>query len=183
MSPHPAARLFYVIGPSGAGKDSLMGHARQTLDGAPVAFAHRYVTRPANAGGENHVALTEAEFRVREAAGCFAMVWRSHGLAYGVGMEIRDWMARGLSVVVNGSRGYLPQAAADFPDTLVPIAITVQPAILRDRLERRGRETAAEIEERLSGAAAFRVDHPRLVTIDNSGALEEAGARLVGLLG
>lgn len=182
MPNNHAARLFYVIGPSGAGKDSLMAYARQRLEGAPVAFAHRYVTRPADAGGENHVALTEAEFAAREAAGCFAMVWRSHGLAYGVGQEVRDWMARGLTVVVNGSRGYLPQAAQDFAEELVPVAITVQTDILRQRLEQRGRETAEEITERLSRAAAFKVEHPRLVSIDNSGHLEDAGDRLTDLL-
>jgi ribose 1,5-bisphosphokinase len=177
----PPPRLFYVIGPSGAGKDSLIAYARRRLDGRPLAFAHRYVTRPADAGGENHVALTAAEFTVREAAGCFAMAWSSHGLSYGIGSEIEAWMAGGLTVVVNGSRGYLRQASARFPD-LVPVAVTVAPAVLRERLVRRGRETATEIEERLARAAAFTVDHPRLVVIDNTGPLEEAGDRLVAML-
>lgn len=174
-------RLIYVIGPSGAGKDSLIAYARQRLERRRVAFAHRYVTRPADAGGENHVALSEAEFAVRQDAGCFAMAWASHGLHYGVGVEIEAWMARGLTVVVNGSRGYLPQAARDFPQ-LVPVLVQVDPAALRQRLVQRGRETPEQIEERLAGAAAFRVDHPQLVTIDNSGALDDAGERLVALL-
>ena len=51
--------LVYVMGPSGAGKDSVLDRARTMLSvEAPVAFAHRYITRPADIGGENHVALT-----------------------------------------------------------------------------------------------------------------------------
>ncbi len=181
MPPLPSRRLFYVIGPSGAGKDSLIDYARGRLDGRPVAFAHRYVTRPATAGGENHVALTEGEFAAREATGCFAMTWGSHGLHYGLGTEIRFWMDRGLTVVVNGSRGYLPTAAKDFPD-LVPVLIRVAPDVLEGRLRARGRETEDDIAERLRRAAAFDVRHPALVVIDNNGPLEEAGDRLVALL-
>jgi len=159
MSTLPSPRLVYVIGPSGAGKDSLLAHARRRLDGQPVAFAHRYVTRPADAGGENHVALTEGEFLARHTAGCFAMAWASHGLRYGIGIEVRAWMARGLTVVVNGSRGYLPTAAADFPE-LLPVLVTVDLSVLEGRLRARGRETEDEIAERLRGAAAFDVHHP-----------------------
>ena len=51
------------MGPSGAGKDSILDRARVlTLPGTPVVFAHRYITRPAGSGGENHVALSAAEF-------------------------------------------------------------------------------------------------------------------------
>lgn len=175
-------RLFYVMGPSGAGKDTLIAHARARLPAdAPVVFAHRYITRPADAGGENHVALSPAEFALREAHGCFCMAWGSHGHRYGIGIEVLAWRERGLSVVVNGSRGWLAEAAARFPD-IVPVAITVDPGALRRRLEQRGRETAAEIEERLARAAAFRVDHPRLVSLDNSGPVEAAGEALAALL-
>lgn len=174
--------LFYVIGPSGAGKDSLLGHCRAALpDGAPLVFAHRYITRPVEAGGENHVALTPAEFATRQAHGAFCLHWDGNGLRYGIGTEVRDWLAAGLSVVVNGSRGYLDQASARFPD-LVPVLITVQPEILRGRLEGRGRETAEEIERRLTRAAAFTVTHPRLIRIDNSGPLDQGAAALLAVL-
>ncbi|HKQ31163.1 MAG TPA: DUF1045 domain-containing protein, partial [Burkholderiales bacterium] len=75
-----AGRLFYVVGPSGAGKDSLLHYVKERLgDHRSIAFAHRYITRAADAGGENHVALDEAEFARRESAGAFAMHWDSHG--------------------------------------------------------------------------------------------------------
>ncbi|HEV7393167.1 MAG TPA: phosphonate metabolism protein/1,5-bisphosphokinase (PRPP-forming) PhnN, partial [Burkholderiales bacterium] len=74
-------RLFYVVGASGVGKDSLMQYARDTLhDEHAVLFAHRYITRMAGAGGENHVALTVPEFEIRKRHGLFAMSWQSHDL-------------------------------------------------------------------------------------------------------
>lgn len=98
-------KLFYVIGPSDSGKDSLLRYARARLGPVSrVVFAHRYITRPVDVNGENHVALTKAEF------GLLAMHWRSHGHRYGIGREIDLWLAKGCQVVVNGSREYLPQA-------------------------------------------------------------------------
>src|SRR5690349_12136372 len=72
----PAA-LVYVMGPSGAGKDTLLRYAREQLASEPVAFAHRYITRPATAGDENHVALSVPEFRARKQHGLFAMDWEA----------------------------------------------------------------------------------------------------------
>jgi len=45
----------------------------------------------------------------------------------------------------------------------------------------RGREAAAAMAERLTRASAYRIAHPRLVVIDNSGPLAEAGERLTAL--
>src|SRR5262249_28398182 len=118
--------LVYVIGPSGVGKDSIMALARPACDPHGVAFAHRYITRPPQPGDENHIALSEAEFAARLRAGCFALAWRSHGLGYGIGREIDLWRASGALVVVNGSRAYLDEAAARYPE-LVPVLVTADP--------------------------------------------------------
>src|SRR5690606_30904270 len=141
-----SGRLGYVMGPSGAGKDSLIASARGRLGpDAGVVFAHRYIPRPADSGGENHVALSDAEFDLRLASGCFGLHWRSHGHRYGLGCEIDVWLARGLHVVANGSRVHLEAAARRYPD-LLPLLVEIDPEVLRARLHRRGRETAAEIE-------------------------------------
>lgn len=43
--------LVYVMGPSGAGKDSVLNRARAMLSAdLPILFAHRYITRPADSG-------------------------------------------------------------------------------------------------------------------------------------
>jgi ribose 1,5-bisphosphokinase len=93
------------MGPSGAGKDSVMNRGRALLPAtAPVFFAHRYITRPADIGGENHIALTEAEFRLRRDHGLFAFDWEAHGNRYAIGSEIQTWRTAGLTVVVSGPR-------------------------------------------------------------------------------
>ncbi|WP_338668774.1 phosphonate metabolism protein/1,5-bisphosphokinase (PRPP-forming) PhnN [Pseudodesulfovibrio methanolicus] len=172
--------LIYVIGPSGCGKDSIMLYARKHCPGSEAAFAHRYITRPADAGGENHVALLPDEYRARLDLGLFALAWDSHGNRYGVGIEIDAWLEAGLNVVVNGSRAYLPEAVRRYPD-LVPALVTVDPDILRQRLVLRGRETAEEVEGRLQRAGDYAVSHPALRTIDNSGELSSAGRALLEL--
>jgi ribose 1,5-bisphosphokinase len=175
-------RLVYVMGPSGSGKDSVIGYARARHGDLPhIAFAHRYITRPAAAGGENHVELAPAEFLARRNAGCFALSWRSHGNDYGLGREIDGWMESGLSVVANGSRAHFANAATRYSD-LVPVLVHVDPAQLRERLRTRDREDAAGRANRLAQAAIDPPDHPSLVVIDNNGLLSAAGEALVALL-
>lgn len=175
-------QLFYVVGPSGAGKDSLMAYAREQIGGrAPVFFVHRYITRPADAGGENHVAVSRAEFAQMKAHGLFALDWESHGLCYGVGREIDHWLARGARVVLNGSRAYLSEASRRYPDLCV-VLVEVSAEALRRRLETRGRESAGEIERRIARAGEFNLEHPNLVRVPNNRELSEAGDRLTTLL-
>jgi len=175
--------LVYVMGASGAGKDSLLQYARQQLDGHPgVVFAHRYITRPPEAAGENHVALSLAEFQLRLAKGLFVLNWESHHLCYGIGIEVRTWLNAGLTVVVNGSREYLPEARRRIPG-LCPVLIEVDRNILRDRLVKRGRETEAAIDERLQRAAALSaIDLPGLVRIPNNTTVQEAGDQFTAYL-
>lgn len=177
-----AGRLLYLVGASGSGKDSLMWYARSRLaDDASVAFAHRYITRDPDAGSENHVALAAAEFEARRRAGLFAMDWTSHGHAYGIGIEIDQWLAAGLTVVVNGSRQYLPVARQRYPG-LVPVRIAVSADILAFRLRARAREDAAAIEARLQRHACLPDGDGTGVTIRNDGTLAEAGEAFVALI-
>lgn len=179
-----SGRLFYLVGASGAGKDSLLTAVREDLPAdAPLAFAHRYITRPANSGGENHVALSEAEFQQRLKHDLFAMHWQSHGLHYGIGREIESWLQAGLEVVVNGSRGYLAEARLRFP-RLCAVHLRVDPVLLRERLRARGRESDAAIELRLAQAAELdrTLAGLPLQVIDNNGTLAEAVAQLRELL-
>ena len=177
-------KLFYIIGASGAGKDSLIDYARSHLpDDSRVVFAHRYITRPADAGGENHIGLSREEFTLRLRHGLFAMHWESHDTLYGIGREIDHWMRQGLDVAVNGSRAYLDQAIQLYPD-IIPVWVHVSIDKLRQRLLNRGRESLEEIEERIS--IAQQLDHiardKGLEIIDNNQHLHEAGAALLVLL-
>lgn len=171
-------RLLYVVGPSGAGKDSVLAWAREHLPGgAPVVFAKRAITRAPR--GEDNRALSEEEFRAERAAGRFAMTWEAHGHRYGIGSEIRAWLAQGLTVVVSGSRAYLPHALADFPGLEV-VHVTAAPEILRARIAARGREASAQLEQRLRRAGALRLPGAvRCTEIVNDAGIDAAGRALL----
>lgn len=176
--------LFYLMGPSGSGKDALLGALRERLRADDrVVIAHRYITRAADAT-EASVSLSVDEFRRRVALGCLALHWQSHGLHYGIGIEIEQWLQRGLKVVVNGSREYLPQAVARYP-RLCAVQVRVAPEILAARLRERGREAEQAIAARLARASRpFPVPGGcRLVEIDNGGALQHAADALARLVG
>jgi ribose 1,5-bisphosphokinase len=175
--------LLYVIGASGSGKDSLMRHAREALaHDSRVVFAHRYITRPHDAGGENHVALSEPEFDARVTCNLFPLHWRSHGLRYGIGCELNHWLAKGLTTILNGSRAYLHEASRNYPE-LVPVLIEVSPEVLHSRLHSRGRERAEHIESRLLRARKFeKLEHAKLLRFCNDAPLHETGPAFVELI-
>ncbi len=176
------APLVYVMGPSGAGKDSVLNRARETMAAdLPVAFAHRYITRPADTGGENHVALSPAEFARRRACGLFALHWQAHGNEYGIGSEIEAWRQAGLIVVVSGSREHF-LTSGDCAAHTVPVLITAPKEHLHARLAQRGRETASAVGKRLERGAAYDLDVPGLTVIVNDGTLDAAAHAFVRLL-
>lgn len=144
-----SGRLIYLMGPSGSGKDSLLNAARERLAERGCVIARRVITRSAEAVGEDAIGVSPAEFAQQEAAGAFALSWCANGLAYGIPRQIDDWLAAGQDVLVNGSRGYLPQARERYPE-LLAILLQVDEAALRQRLQARGRESAEQIEARLA---------------------------------
>ena len=98
--------LVLVVGPSGAGKDTLLDAARRKLAGdTRFRFVRRVITRPANAGGEDHDPVTEAEFATRH----FALQWQAHGLRYGIPADIADDLASGRVVIANVSRAVIAE--------------------------------------------------------------------------
>ena len=142
--------LVLVVGPSGAGKDTVLGLAQSALAGdSGFRFVRRVITRAADAGNENHEAVSEADFANR----AFALRWQAHGLHYGIPMDITGDLARGVVVVANVSRKVIGEAAAKFPVRV--IQITAAPEILAQRLTARGRESADNILKRLSRDAAI----------------------------
>ena len=90
-------------------------------------------------------------------------------------------MESGFHVVVNGSRQYLPVALQRYPD-LVTIVIEADPDIIRRRLESRGRETAADIEQRVQRQPDRWTGSSSPISIRNNGPLEEGGNALIAAL-
>lgn len=171
-----------VVGPSGVGKDTLLEGAKVVLasDGG-VVFPRRQITRPAEAGGEDHIPVSNNAFCARDAAGDYALAWRAHGLGYGVPIEIGQELAAGRTVVVNVSREVLDAARARFSRVRV-VSITADPQLLAARLKARGREDAADIAKRLSRANAVTVTGDDVITVANDGTPAEGVDKLVAAI-
>ncbi|WBU51932.1 phosphonate metabolism protein/1,5-bisphosphokinase (PRPP-forming) PhnN [Paracoccus sp. SCSIO 75233] len=165
------ARRIAVVGPSGAGKDTLMRAAASALP--EICLLRRAITRPEDAGGEDFEGVTEAEFARRQAAGDFVLNWDAHGLRYGV----PQMQGQGVWLV-NLSRRVLPEAAQALPGLAV-IHVTAAPEVLAARLAERGRETAEDIAARIAREAEFDAAGLPVITIDNSGALADAEAAFI----
>lgn len=181
------ARLVYVMGPSGAGKDSLLAWLRQRLPATgPLHWAQRTISRPlqqpGTPGTEQHESVSPATFAALRDAQAFALHWHANGLGYGVRHAQLAPLLQGQWVLVNGSRAHLPQALAAFA-SLLPVHITASPQVLRERLLARGRETPAEVDARVQRAQAYQPPAGvARIEVHNDSTLESAGQQLLAAL-
>jgi ribose 1,5-bisphosphokinase len=173
--------LFYVVGASGVGKDTLLNFVKNNIPtGEKVLFAHRYITRDAFSGGENHIELSKTDFVIRKESGLFALDWESHDNFYGIGIEVVNWLNAGFNVVANGSREYLPIAKTIMP-SLIEILIDADSSIIESRLANRNRETHLEIKKRISRNLYIQNEHYKYVVLNN-GNIEDAGKELLKII-
>ena len=178
-----SAKLIYVMGPSGVGKDSLLNWLRshvQTLQPKPALhFARRTITRAGGDTTEDHEAVSQEDFAKLAQEGVFALHWQAHGLHYGVR---HTEVAGGGWVIVNGSRAYAQVARERCPGVTV-LHVSAPENIVRQRLLSRQRETAVEVEARVlrSQTAAVDVAGGDLQIV-NAGSLEESANTLCQLL-
>lgn len=172
--------LVYVVGPSGAGKDSVLGWARHHLAATPaVHWAKRTITRAVRPGDEVHEAVDEAQFLALQEQGAFALNWQANGLHYGIRHAETAPLERGHWVLVNGSRGSLETSRSRFPGLTV-VHICASPDTLRQRLLARGREGPEMVEARILRTQSM----PPLQAFEvvNDGALEDAARLLLSHL-
>lgn len=163
-------RLVLVVGPSGAGKDSLLRAARGALGDDPrYVFPRRVITR-APSEAEDSVEVAPAEFAALRDAGGLAVSWSAHGLEYGLPAVIDHCLATGRTVVCNVSRTVVEGLRARY-GAVVVVEVTAPPEVLEARLAGRRREAEAGVAARLRRSdevAGARAD----VVIDNAGALD-----------
>ncbi len=172
-------RLVAVVGPSGAGKDTLIAAAQAARPGLHVA--RRVITRPEEAGGEPFEGVTPAEFARRKAAGAFALDWEAHGLCYGIPASIDAALAQGRDVVFNGSRAMLGTAWEHYPGLSV-IHVTASAPVLAERLAARGRESRQDIARRLA-RASYEIPYGIPIrVVQNDGPLAQAVAAFLAAL-
>lgn len=174
--------FFAVVGASGVGKDTVLSGVRETLaDDRAFKFPKRYITRPQDAGGEDHLAVSEPDFRRMQTGGGFCLSWLAHRLHYGLSPDLLTDLSNGTHVVCNVSRTSLGDAAAVF-DRLQVIEITADCATIAERLKSRGRESAADISARQTRQVTdWRVGQD-VHSIHNDGAARDAIAAMTDLL-
>lgn len=168
-------RLVLVVGPSGAGKDTLIGLVRAACaDDGDIVFPRRVVTRePSSFEDNEHVSLEG--FRQAQAQGELAMHWEAHGHCYALRRAIDDDLRAGRVVVANVSRTVVAAMRCAYADVVV-VSVTAPPEILAGRLAARARGSDGSAADRLRRAVD---DATPDVTIVNIGSADEHARQLL----
>jgi ribose 1,5-bisphosphokinase len=141
-------KLVLVVGPSGAGKDTLLGLAQAASADPKIVFVRRVVTREAS-NAEDNEQISLEDFRERQARGGFAVHWEAHGHAYGLPRSIEDDIRAGFTVVANVSRTVIPGLRLAYTNVVV-VSITAPADVLAARLAMRKRGSDGNIAQRLA---------------------------------
>jgi ribose 1,5-bisphosphokinase len=173
-------RLILVVGPSGAGKDTLLGLAKAACAGDDnVVFPRRAVTREASPFEENEQLSLDA-FRQARSQGDFAVHWEAHGHCYALSRALDDDIRAGRTVVANVSRAVVEAIRRAYADVVV-ISITAPPEILSQRLAARARSSDGRLADRLGRVVGDAATVPD-VTITNVGSAEHHARELVRII-
>jgi ribose 1,5-bisphosphokinase len=172
-------RLVLVVGPSGAGKDTLLALARVACADQRVVFPRRVVTREASRSEDNEQVSPE-EFQLALERGDLAMHWQAHGHCYGLPRAVDDDIRAGRTVVANVSRTVVEAMRRAYADVAV-VAITAPPNVLAERLAARARSSDGQLADRLRRAVDGAAATPD-VTINNVGSAEHHARQLVRII-
>jgi ribose 1,5-bisphosphokinase len=162
-------KLVLVVGPSGAGKDTLLGLAKAACAGdATVVFPRRLITREASVSEDNEQLDVEA-FRDALARGEFAAHWEAHGHSYALPAAVNDDIRAGRTVVANVSRTVIDALRRSYANVVV-VAITAHPEVLAKRLAARGRGSDGRLDQRLSRSVDEAAATPDVTIVNMSNA-------------
>jgi len=183
MSLSEPGRLVIVVGASGAGKDSVIKAAQAHFKTHPrVEFVRRIITRECDPKAEVHDSVSEQQFMQQKALGEFSVWWNANGLFYGLPVAIHEKIENGQLLIANGSRGALADIRSRFKHLTI-VHIVVSADVLAQRLERRSRENAQEIKQRLQRNKTLApIDENDVITIDNSGERQAAIDDFIALI-
>ena len=166
-----------IVGPSGSGKDTIIEALCKQLPN--IKRVKRYITREQQkAGGEDSYNIDFDTFRKLERDGGFAFSWSAHHLKYGLPITIFDEINVGKSLIANISRSILDQLSDKFEYYEI-ILITASDKILAERLEKRGRESKAQIEERLARSSFTIPNGISPLIIRNETTVEDAVSKII----
>jgi ribose 1,5-bisphosphokinase len=171
-------RLVLVVGPSGAGKDTLIARARAACrDDATVVFPARVVTRPPSTFEDNEF-ISPSAFEQAAAGGAFAFWWSAHGHMYGIPLAIDSDIEAGRTVVCNVSRAVVDAVRERYAN-VVTVLVTAPREVLGARLAARGRGTDVSVTDRMKRAELADGELRPDVIINNIGEPETGARKLV----
>jgi ribose 1,5-bisphosphokinase len=170
-------RLVLVVGPSGAGKDTLLGLAKAACaEDRSVVFPRRVITREASAAEANEQ-VSAGTFQEALRRGEYAMHWEAHGHRYALSRAIDDEIRAGRTIVANVSRTVIGEMRRLYADVVV-VSITAPPNVLAERIAMRARSSDGKLEARLGRTVEDAAATPD-VTIVNTGRAEYHSRQLV----
>jgi ribose 1,5-bisphosphokinase len=173
-------RFILVVGPSGAGKDTVIERVRMLcLNRRDIGFPRRVVTRPSTAA-EDHDSLADAGFDGAVGRGLFAFWWQAHGHKYAIPRTVDDEIRAGRTLISNVSRGVVADVRSRYANVSV-VLITAPADVLIARLSSRSRDSDGNLAARMRRSDVytdFRPDH----VIENVGVPEAAARQLLGLI-
>jgi ribose 1,5-bisphosphokinase len=173
-------RLVLVVGPSGAGKDTLLSLAKAACaDDRNIVFPRRVITREASASEQNEEVSLDA-FRQALSRGEYAVHWEAHGHCYALRRGIDDELRAGRTVIANVSRTVIGAMRESYADVVV-VSITAPPQVLAERLAMRRRSSDGKIESRLGRTVDEALAAPD-VTIINTGSAEYHARQFVRII-
>lgn len=186
-----------IVGPSGAGKDTIMNAVHEVLKNNPeFLFVRRIITRKAginsfndhdetsqNIGNEDNIGVSLEKFFELSQKASFSLQWFAHGIHYALPIGIVDEVHKGKIVIANVSRAELEHAKELFGKVYV-IEINAPIEILKERLLGRKREKITDIEERLKRAniPIHLPEGAKYCYIDNSGNVKSAVDKMLSVL-
>jgi ribose 1,5-bisphosphokinase len=173
-------RLVLVVGPSGAGKDTLLGLAKASCaDDDNVVFPRRVITREASASEENEE-VSIGTFQEALTRGEYAMHWEAHGHRYALWRAIDDDIRSGRTIVANVSRTVIGAMRRAYADVVV-VSITAPPNVLAERIAMRARSSDGMVESRLGRVVEDASAAPD-ITIVNISSAEYHARQLVRVI-
>lgn len=185
MTMHPTptqvmGMFVAVVGPSGAGKDTIIASLSQRLPPDRFFFPRRIITRHPDPT-ENSLYLSDDAFLSNKVAGEFLLTWEANQLHYAIPRVAGEELELGRHVIANVSRNVIPALRALLPRVLV-VHVTAHKEILQERLQRRGRELSDMQLERLDRGLRLDAHVKADVRIENNGQPQEAVIALLNVL-
>jgi ribose 1,5-bisphosphokinase len=173
-------RLILVVGPSGAGKDTLLGLAKAACaEDSGIVYPRRVITREASPSEDNEEVST-GTFEAALARNEYAMHWDAHGHRYALSRAIDDDIRAGRTVVANVSRTVISAMRRAYANVTV-VSITAPTNVLAERLAMRGRASDGKVELRLHRTVDEATAAPD-VTINNTSSADYHARQFVRII-